>query len=115
MRNNRLIRTIAYVLVMSCFLGMVTGCSKEGNTKIILTTGFEKDYVVDEGNPYAYINEFRNVVNKIHEAGLRVVLDVVDEDGEDEVEETEEYEYEEINVEATEEDIYGEEIETEEE
>lgn len=37
----------------------------------------EKDYVVDEGNPYAYINEFRNVVNKIHEAGLRVVLDVV--------------------------------------
>lgn len=50
MRNNRLIRTIAYVLVMSCFLGMVTGCSKEGNTKIILTTGFEKDEVFRLGD-----------------------------------------------------------------
>lgn len=36
-----------------------------------------KDYVFDDDNPYAYINELRNVVNNIHSKGIRVTLDVV--------------------------------------
>ena len=37
----------------------------------------KKDYIHDTGNPYAYINELRYVVNKLHENNIRVVLDVV--------------------------------------
>lgn len=37
----------------------------------------KKDYVFDDDNPYAYINELRNVVNNIHSKGIRVTLDVV--------------------------------------
>lgn len=37
----------------------------------------KKDYVLDENNPYAYVNELRSAVNKMHENGLRVTLDVV--------------------------------------
>lgn len=37
----------------------------------------KKDYVKDKDNPYAYINEFRTAVNKLHQHNIRVVLDVV--------------------------------------
>ena len=37
----------------------------------------KKDYIYDQDNPYAYINEFRYVINKLHERNIRVVLDVV--------------------------------------
>ena len=37
----------------------------------------KKDYVFDDTNPYAYINELRESVNELHRNGLRVVLDVV--------------------------------------
>ena len=36
-----------------------------------------KDYVSNFANPYAYINELREVVNKLHENNIRVTLDVV--------------------------------------
>lgn len=36
-----------------------------------------KDYVCDDIDPYAYINELRNTINAIHRNGLRVSLDVV--------------------------------------
>ena len=36
-----------------------------------------RDYVLEDDDPYAYINEFRSAVNKLHEKGIRVVLDVV--------------------------------------
>lgn len=35
------------------------------------------DYVNDDSNPYAYVNELRYVVNRIHENDIRVTLDVV--------------------------------------
>lgn len=37
----------------------------------------EKDYIQDDKNPYAYINELRSVVNNLHRNNLRVTLDVV--------------------------------------
>lgn len=37
----------------------------------------KKDYVVDENNPYAYINELRSVVNILHKNNIRLTLDVV--------------------------------------
>ena len=37
----------------------------------------KKDYVVEDNNPYAYINELRKTVNVLHENGIRVNLDVV--------------------------------------
>ena len=37
----------------------------------------KKDYVVDNDNPYAYINELRSVVNNLHRNNIRVTLDVV--------------------------------------
>lgn len=37
----------------------------------------EKDYVVDQVNPYAYINELRQTVNTLHSNDMRVTLDVV--------------------------------------
>lgn len=37
----------------------------------------EKDYVYDDQNPYAYINELRSVVNTIHRNDIRVTMDVV--------------------------------------
>ena len=37
----------------------------------------EKDYIVDQDNPYAYINELRQTVNVLHENDIRVTLDVV--------------------------------------
>ena len=37
----------------------------------------KKDYVMDNEDPYAYINELRTTVNRLHENGIRVVLDVV--------------------------------------
>lgn len=36
-----------------------------------------RDYVVDKDEPYAYINELRKAVNRIHEKNIRVNLDVV--------------------------------------
>ena len=36
-----------------------------------------KDYVYDDNKLYAYINEFRNVVNALHKHNIRVTLDVV--------------------------------------
>lgn len=36
-----------------------------------------RDYVCDYTNPYAYINELRSVVNKMHKNNIRVSLDVV--------------------------------------
>lgn len=36
-----------------------------------------KDYINESDNPYAYINEPRYVVNKLHENNIRVTLDVV--------------------------------------
>ena len=35
------------------------------------------DYVLDQDDPYAYVNEFRQTVNALHKNGIRVVLDVV--------------------------------------
>ena len=35
------------------------------------------DYVSDQDDPYAYVNELRQTVNTLHENGIRVVLDVV--------------------------------------
>ncbi len=37
----------------------------------------KRDYVYDKTDPYASVNELREVVNKLHEHGIRVVLDVV--------------------------------------
>lgn len=37
----------------------------------------KKDYVLDSKEPYAYINELREMVNTLHENDIRVVLDVV--------------------------------------
>ena len=37
----------------------------------------EKDYVYDDTNPYAYINELRSVVNTLHKNNIRVSLDAV--------------------------------------
>lgn len=37
----------------------------------------KKDYIYNQDDPYAYINEFRSVVNTLHENNIRVVLDVV--------------------------------------
>lgn len=34
-------------------------------------------YIVDDKNPYAFINEFRKVVNELHKNNLRITLDVV--------------------------------------
>ena len=36
-----------------------------------------KAYVVDQDNPYAYINELRHTVNVLHQNDIRVTLDVV--------------------------------------
>lgn len=36
-----------------------------------------KDYILDNQNPYAYINELRYVTNKLHENNIRLTLDVV--------------------------------------
>ena len=37
----------------------------------------KKDYVYDRNDPYAYVNELREAINKLHEHNIRVVLDVV--------------------------------------
>ncbi len=37
----------------------------------------KKDYVYDQGDPYAYVNELRHMVNVLHSHNIRVVLDVV--------------------------------------
>ena len=37
----------------------------------------EPDYVYDKENYYAYINEFRHMVNTLHKHNIKVVLDVV--------------------------------------
>lgn len=60
MRNNRLIRTIAYVLMLMLFVTMLTGCEgKESisDTKIVLTTGFEKDEVFRLGDSNCTVPE----------------------------------------------------------
>ncbi len=35
------------------------------------------DYILDNTNPYAFINELRNVVNVLHKNNIRITLDVV--------------------------------------
>jgi len=37
----------------------------------------EKDYVVEQNNPYAYISELRQTVNELHRNNIRVTLDCV--------------------------------------
>ena len=37
----------------------------------------KKDYVYDQDNPYAYVNELRTMVNCLHKNNIKVVLDVV--------------------------------------
>ena len=37
----------------------------------------QKDFVYDQKDPYAYINELRKTVNILHKKGIRVTLDVV--------------------------------------
>ncbi|MBR5341168.1 MAG: hypothetical protein IK151_04495 [Erysipelotrichaceae bacterium] len=37
----------------------------------------KKDYVYNQDDPYAYINEFRQTVNALHKNNIRVTLDVV--------------------------------------
>ena len=37
----------------------------------------KKDYVVEQDNPYAYINELRHTVNVLHQNNIRVTLDCV--------------------------------------
>ena len=37
----------------------------------------KNDYILDDKNPYAYINELRTVVNTLHEYDIRLTLDVV--------------------------------------
>ena len=37
----------------------------------------KKAYVKDTDDPYAYVNEFRCAVNRLHERNIRVVMDVV--------------------------------------
>ncbi|MBR5755264.1 MAG: hypothetical protein IKX97_05545 [Erysipelotrichaceae bacterium] len=37
----------------------------------------KKAYVKDTDDPYAYVNEFRYAVNRLHERNIRVVMDVV--------------------------------------
>jgi len=37
----------------------------------------EKDYVVEQNNPYAYINELRQTINELHKNDIRVTLDCV--------------------------------------
>lgn len=37
----------------------------------------QKDYVYDDDDLYAYINEFRDVVNRYHRNDIRIVMDVV--------------------------------------
>ena len=37
----------------------------------------KKDYVVEQDNPYAYVNEFRHTVNVLHRSNIRVTLDCV--------------------------------------
>lgn len=36
-----------------------------------------KEYIYEDDNPYAYINELRKVVNRLHANNIRVTLDVV--------------------------------------
>ena len=36
-----------------------------------------KDYILDNENPYAYVNELRRVTNVLHENNIRLTLDVV--------------------------------------
>ncbi len=36
-----------------------------------------KGYIYDKNNPYAYVNELRQTINKIHKKGIRVTFDVV--------------------------------------
>lgn len=37
----------------------------------------KKDFIKEQDNPYAFINELRSVVNKLHDNNIRITLDVV--------------------------------------